>query len=184
DLEAVLNTIVSRANQLAATDSCTVYEYDEHAGAFVFRATHGLDEEVVAIARHAPIRRGEGIAGRMAVTREPIQIPHIDEGGAYTGPWRDVLLRTGTGALLSVPLLREDHLIGGLTVNKKTPGEFPQEIIEVLQTFASQSAVAIQNARLFREIEDKSRQLEVADRHKSEFLANMSHELRTPLNAI
>ena len=184
NLETVLHTIVARANQLAGTDSCTVYEYDERAEAFVFRATHGLDEEVVAVARHAPIRRGEGIAGRMAVTREPIQIPDIAESGAYTGPLRDVLLRTGTRALLSVPLLREDLLIGGLTVNKKTPGEFLPEVIDLLKTFASQSAVAIQNARLFREIEDKSRQLEAADRHKSEFLANMSHELRTPLNAI
>ncbi len=184
NLETVLHTIVARANQLAGTDSCTVYEYDERAETFVFRATHGLDEEVVAVARHAPIRRGEGIAGRMAVTREPIQIPDIAESGAYTGPLRDVLLRTGTRALLSVPLLREDLLIGGLTVNKKTPGEFLPEVIDLLKTFASQSAVAIQNARLFREIEDKSRQLEVADRHKSEFLANMSHELRTPLNAI
>jgi len=86
--------------------------------------------------------------------------------------------------LLAVPLLREDHLIGGLTVLRKMPGQFPRETIELLQTFATQSALAIQNARLFREIEDKSRQLEVASQHKSEFLANMSHELRTPLNAI
>jgi signal transduction histidine kinase/CheY-like chemotaxis protein len=85
---------------------------------------------------------------------------------------------------MAVPLLRESVLIGGLTVNKKTPGEFSPAVIELLKTFASQSAVAIQNARLFREIGDKSRQLELADRHKSEFLANMSHELRTPLNAI
>jgi signal transduction histidine kinase len=95
-----------------------------------------------------------------------------------------VLLRTGTRALLAIPLLREDHLIGGLTVNKKTPGEFSPQVIDLLKTFASQSALAIQNARLFREIADKSRQLEAASRHKSEFLANMSHELRTPLNAI
>ncbi len=120
----------------------------------------------------------------MAVTLEPVQIPDIAEAGAYEGPLRDVLLRTGTRALLGIPLLREDHLIGGLTVNKKTPGEFSPEVIDLLKTFASQSALAIQNARLFREIGDKSRQLEVADRHKSEFLANMSHELRTPLNAI
>jgi signal transduction histidine kinase/CheY-like chemotaxis protein len=184
NLETVLNTIVSRASQLAGTDSCTAYEYDERAEEFFFRATHGLDEDVVAVARHIPIRRGEGIIWRMAVTREPVQVPDIAEPGAYTGPLRDVLLRTGTRALLSVPLLREDHIIGGLTVNKKRPGAFAPEVIDLLKTFASQSAVAIQNARLFREIEDKSRQLEVADRHKSEFLANMSHELRTPLNAI
>jgi signal transduction histidine kinase len=120
----------------------------------------------------------------MAVTREPVQIPDIAQEGAYRSPLREVLLRTGTRALLAVPLLREDHLIGGLTVNKKTPGEFAPEVIELLKTFASQSALAIQNARLFREIEAKGRQLEAASRHKSEFLANMSHELRTPLNAI
>jgi GAF domain-containing protein/CheY-like chemotaxis protein len=184
ELETVLSTIVSRASQLAGTDSCTVYEYDEQAGELLLRATHNLDEEVVAVARRAPIRRGEGVAGRMAVTLEPVQIADIAEAGAYEGPLRDVLLRTGTRALLGIPLLREGSLIGGLTVNKKTPGEFSPQVIDLLKTFASQSALAIQNARLFREIEDKSRQLEAADRHKSEFLANMSHELRTPLNAI
>ncbi len=120
----------------------------------------------------------------MAVTREPVQIPDIAQEGAYHGPLRDVLLRIGTRALLAIPLLREDHLIGGLTVNKNTPGDFSPQVIDLLKTFAGQSALAIQNARLFREIGDKSRQLEAADRHKSEFLANMSHELRTPLNAI
>jgi GAF domain-containing protein/CheY-like chemotaxis protein len=184
DLETVLSTIVSRANQLAGTDACSVYEYDEAAEEFRLRTTNNLDEEVVAVARRTPVRRGEGVLGRMAATREPVQIPDIAAAGAYRGPLRDVLLRTGTRALLAIPQLREDHLIGGLTVNKKTPGDFPPEVIDLLKTFASQSAVAIQNARLFREIEDKSRQLELADRHKSEFLANMSHELRTPLNAI
>jgi signal transduction histidine kinase len=81
-------------------------------------------------------------------------------------------------------LVREDHLIGGLTVFRKTAGEFTPGIVDLLRTFATQSALAIQNARLFREIADKSRQLEVASQHKSELLANMSHELRTPLNAI
>jgi signal transduction histidine kinase/DNA-binding response OmpR family regulator len=184
DLETVLNTIVSRANQLAGTDACTVYEYDEGAGELHLRATHNLAEEVVAELRRTPIRRGEGAAGRMAVTHEPVQISDIAAAGAYHGSLRDVLLQTGTRALLSVPLLREGHLVGGLTVNKKTPGAFSPEIVDLLKTFAAQSALAIQNARLFREIEDKSRQLEAADRHKSEFLANMSHELRTPLNAI
>jgi signal transduction histidine kinase/CheY-like chemotaxis protein/putative methionine-R-sulfoxide reductase with GAF domain len=184
DLEAVLQTIVYRANQLAGTDACTVYEYDEGAGELHLRATHNLDDEVVAELRRTPIRRGEGAAGRMAITHEPVQIPDMAAPGAYQGALRDVLLKTGTRALLSIPLMREDHLVGGLTVNKKSPGAFAPEVIDLLKTFAAQSALAIQNARLFREIEDKSRQLEAADRHKSEFLANMSHELRTPLNAI
>jgi GAF domain-containing protein/DNA-binding response OmpR family regulator/anti-sigma regulatory factor (Ser/Thr protein kinase) len=184
DLETVLNTIVSRANQLAGTDGGSVYEYDERSEAFHLRATDNLDEEVVVLARRTPVPRREGVLGRMAVTREPVQIPDIGEESEYHSPLRDVLLRTGTRALLAIPLLREDHLIGGLTVNKKTPGEFSPQVIDLLKTFAAQSALAIQNARLFREIGDKSRQLEAADRHKSEFLANMSHELRTPLNAI
>jgi signal transduction histidine kinase len=90
----------------------------------------------------------------------------------------------GLRARLAVPLIAEDHLVGALIVMRKRTGSFADEEVALLQTFATQSALAIQNARLFREIEDKSRQLEVASQHKSEFLANMSHELRTPLNAI
>jgi signal transduction histidine kinase len=103
---------------------------------------------------------------------------------AYQGPLREVALRAGNRALLAVPLLREDLLVGALVVRRRAPGRFPVETVKVLQTFATQSVLAIQNAQLFREIADKSRLLEAASRHKSEFLANMSHELRTPLNAI
>ena len=184
DLETVLNTIVSRANQLAGTDACSVFEYEERVEEFQLRATYNLDDEVVALARQTPVRKGEGVQGRMALTRQPVQVPDIAAEDAYRGPLRDILLRTGTRAVLAVPMLREGELIGGLTVNKRTPGEFSPEVIELLTTFATQSALAIQNARLFREIADKSLQLEAASRHKSEFLANMSHELRTPLNAI
>jgi signal transduction histidine kinase len=184
DLDAVLQTIVSRANQLAGTDACSVFEYDEAAEAFHLRATNNLDEEVVLLARQTPIRKGEGVQGRMAVTHQPVQVPDIANEDAYRGPLRDILLRTGTRAVLAIPMLREHELIGGLTVNKRTPGEFSPAVIELLTTFATQSALAIQNARLFREIEIKSRELAAASQHKSEFLANMSHELRTPLNAI
>ena len=97
---------------------------------------------------------------------------------------RQMLERFGFRASLAVPLLREDRIIGGLVVRRKSTGEFRPEVIELLKTFATQSVLAIQNARLFREIEEKSQQIEAANRHKSEFLANMSHELRTPLNAI
>jgi signal transduction histidine kinase len=122
--------------------------------------------------------------GRAAETREPIQIPDITEPGAYRSSLRDTLIRFGYRALLAVPLLREDQIIGSLSLTRKAPGEYAPEVIDVLKSFATQSALAIQNARLFREIADKSAQLEAASRHKSEFLANMSHELRTPLNAI
>src|SRR5262249_30731661 len=97
---------------------------------------------------------------------------------------REPLIEAGHRALLGVPLLVEDEVIGVLAVTRKTPGEFEPEVVRLLSTLATQSALAIQNARLFQEIEDKSRELEVASQHKSEFLANMSHELRTPLNAV
>ncbi len=184
DVETVLNTIVSRASQLAGAAGCSIYEYDEAAEQFELRATHNPDAEFVEALRAAPLRKGEGVMGRATEMREPIQIPDIAQPGAYQSSVRDILLRFGYRALLSVPLLREDQIIGSLSFNRKAPGEFPPEVVDVLKTFATQSALAIQNARLFREIADKSRQLEAASRHKSEFLANMSHELRTPLNAI
>jgi signal transduction histidine kinase len=122
--------------------------------------------------------------GRATEIREPVQIPDITEPASYQSRVRDALLRFGNRALLSVPLVREEQIIGSLSLTRKAPGAFPPEVIDVLKTFATQSALAIQNARLFRELADKSRLLEAASRHKSEFLANMSHELRTPLNAI
>jgi signal transduction histidine kinase len=184
DVETVLQTIVSRATQLAGADGCAIYEYDDATEAFHIRATHNLDPVLVETLRTAPLRKGEGAMGRAAETREPTQVADIAAPGAYESHIRDTLLGAGYRALLSVPLLREGEIIGSLSLNRHTPGEFPPEAVEVLKTFATQSALAIQNARLFREIADKSRQLEAASRHKSEFLANMSHELRTPLNAI
>jgi signal transduction histidine kinase len=184
DVETVLDTIVSRASQLAGAAGCSIYEYDESAEQFELRATHNDDTEFVEALRAVPLRKGEGLMGRAAEMREPIQIPDITQPGAYESSVRDTLVRFGYRALLAVPLLREDQIIGSLSFNRKEAGEFPPEVVDVLKTFATQSALAIQNARLFREIADKSAQLEAASRHKSEFLANMSHELRTPLNAI
>ena len=184
DVETVLQTIVSRASQLAGADGCAIYEYDDTTEAFHIRATHNLDPVLVETLRAAPLRKGEGTMGRAAETREPTQVADIAAPGAYQSHIRDTLLGAGYRALLSVPLLREGEIIGSLSLNRHTPGAFPPEAVEVLKTFATQSALAIQNARLFREIADKSRQLEAASQHKSEFLANMSHELRTPLNAI
>jgi signal transduction histidine kinase len=130
------------------------------------------------------MRKGEGAIGRMALTGEPVEIRDVVDEGTYQSRVRKLLVRLGYRSLLAVPLLREDRLLGGLVVNRSIPGAFPAEAVDLLKTFATQSALAIQNARLFREIEEKSRELEAASRHKSEFLANMSHELRTPLNAI
>jgi GAF domain-containing protein/CheY-like chemotaxis protein len=184
DVETVLQTVVSHASQLAAADGGAIFEYDEATQEFRLRATHDYEPEVVTALQAMPLRMGEGVVGSAAERREPMQVADIAEEGSYRSRLRDVLLRTGYRAVLAVPLVREGQVIGALTVSRKAPGEFPQEVIELLRTFATQSALAIQNARLFRELEAKSQELEVASRHKSEFLANMSHELRTPLNAI
>ena len=184
DVDTVLNTIVARAVELAGADGGTLYEYDERAEAFELRVATNLDDQVRRLQRTSHLRLGEGAVGVAGATREPVQVPDIAIDGAYDSRLRPALLRAGTRALLAVPLVREERIVGGLVVSRRTPGAFAPEVVSVLKTFATQSALAIQNARLFREIEVKSRELEVASQHKSEFLANMSHELRTPLNAI
>jgi GAF domain-containing protein len=184
DLETVLTRIVSHAVQLSGTDGGAIYEYDEPSEEFLLRATDHMEEELIKALRANPPRLGDGVVGRAAASREPVQVPNIIEERAYAPRMRELLASFGFRASLAVPLLREDRIVGALVVRRKSTGKFRPEVIELLKTFATQSVLAIQNARLFREIEDKSRQIEAANRHKSEFLANMSHELRTPLNAI
>jgi signal transduction histidine kinase len=183
DLRTVLSTIVARATQLSGTDAGVIYEYDNDEEVFLPRASEHLEANIVETMLATPVRRGEGATGRLADVHEPIQVPDIFVAPAESRV-RGSLVRAGYRALLAVPLVREDQLLGGLTVLRKIPGAFANETVELLQTFATQSALAIQNARLFRELADKSSELQAASQHKSEFLANMSHELRTPLNAV
>ena len=185
DLQTVLSTIVGHAVQLSGASGGVVYEYDEAKQEFHLRASQRMEDEVVEALRATPVRLGQGATGQAATTRAPVQVPNILEQREPTATTvRPILARLGYRSVLAVPLLREGRIMGALTVWRKEAGDFSPEVVNLLQTFATQSALAIQNARLFREIEDKSRQIEAANRHKSEFLANMSHELRTPLNAI
>ena len=182
DLQTVLTTIVTNSAKLSQTDAGAIYVYDEAGDAFALRATFGMDDRLIAAIRGQRIRFGTAGIGEAANTRAPVQIPDLRAGerSAIT----DIIAEAGFRALLVVPLLRADHVVGALVVRRREPGEFAAATVELLQTFAAQSVAAIVNARLFGEIEEKGRELAIASQHKSQFLANMSHELRTPLNAI
>ena len=186
DLGTVLNTIVMRAVQLSNAHGGVTYEYDDATQEFSrIRGAYGLDDDLRAVISEAPLRLGEGAAGKAAALKAPVQIADVLAEGSYdVARVHAIFGQRGYRSLLAVPLLLERRIVGVLVVWGREPGTFAQEIVDLLQTLATQSVLAIQNARLFREIADKSQQLEVASRHKSEFLANMSHELRTPLNSI
>ena len=182
DLETVLATIVAKATQLSNTDAGAIYVFDDANQEFRLRATYGMNDAIVAEIRDRHIHIGETAIGEAVERRIPIQIPDVQNDPSSIV--LDVIIRAGFRALLIVPLLGAARIVGALVVRRRQPGAFPENIVDLLKTFAAQSVLAIQNARLFTEIDEKSRQLEIASQHKSQFLANMSHELRTPLNAI
>ena len=189
DLDTVLATIISRAAQLSQADEGTIYEFDETEEVFVPKSAFGMSAERVAGLRERRVRLGETHLGRAAVERAPVYVDDVQQDSTL-GPDRSVLLE-GIHAVLAVPLLREDKVVGGLVIRRRTAGGFAPTIPALLQTFADQAVLAIEHARLFQELAARGEEArrardeaEEASRTKSSFLANMSHELRTPLNAI
>jgi signal transduction histidine kinase len=185
DLQTVLDTIVAKAVQLSATDAGTIFVYNEAADQFEVRANYGISEDLVAAFEQHHDELSDWLA-RATAMRQAVQDADLRNPSVLpqTDSLQKLVVDAGYLARIFIPLLGADRVVGALVVRRKAAGEFPKSTIDLLQTFSAQSVLAIQNARLFHEIQVKGHELEVASQHKSQFLANMSHELRTPLNAI
>ena len=181
DLRAVLQTLVESAARFCAANQATIIR--EKDGSFYTAESYGYSREFMDYMKNIPIKAERGSAsGRALAEARVVHIADVRADSEYTlveaqrlGDYRTILC---------VPMLREGVPIGLLVLTRSQVQPFTKKQIELVTTFADQAAIAIENVRLFDEIQDKSRQLEEASQHKSQFLANMSHELRTPLNAI
>jgi signal transduction histidine kinase len=183
DVRRVLDTVASYAVSLSGCDAAAVIEFNAARQAYDVVASRSLDETFLAALQRTSIDLRRSMVHRAAQTGRAVQVPDVAETTAEGMQLRDMTLAAGFRALLAVPMGGEDDT-RGLVLFRRAAGTFDERVVNLVTALANQSKVAIENAHLFLEIEEKSQQLEVANRHKSEFLANMSHELRTPLNAI
>ena len=179
-MATVLNTLVELAARLCEADQAFIGR--PQGATYYFDASYGLSPQFAEfVANHPTKIDGSSVSGRVLAERKIVHIPDVLADPEYTDVTQTV---AGFRTLLGVPMLREGEPIGVITLARNSVRPFDDRQIELVVTFADQAGIAIENVRLFDEIQDKSRQLAEASQHKSQFLANMSHELRTPLNAI
>ena len=198
DLETVLDTIVAKAVQLSNTDAGAIYVYGEQDSEFHLRATYGMAQELIDALSHARISVSEQNVNQMLTQRQPVQVADLSQG--LRSPVDDIILSAGYRARLVAPLFRGDDIVGMLVVRRRAPGAFPANAVDLMMTFAAQSAVAIQNARLFENIETRTRELTKSlgdlrtaqDRlvqteklaSLGQLTAGIAHEIKNPLNFV
>jgi signal transduction histidine kinase len=182
DLRTVLSTILTASLGVTWANAGAVFRYSRAEHAFRLVEAVGWDEALARSVGEMRVAESESAMGQAIAARGPVELPDLAERPRT--PLVEASLAAGLRSVLIVPLVGPERIFGALVLQRREAGEFPAETVRLMQTLASQSVLAIQNARLFREIADKSEQLALASQHKSQFLANMSHELRTPLNAI
>jgi signal transduction histidine kinase len=182
DLQTVLDTLTESAARLCDADVAAMHR--QQGTKYQAIATYGsASEHREFILNRIPFEAGRGtVLGRTLLERKPVQVLDVVADPDYS--LQEVQKKFGFRTVLAVPMLREGNPVGAIVLMRLTMRAFTDRQIELAQTFADQAGIAIENVRLFDEIQEKSRQLEEASQHKSQFLANMSHELRTPLNAI
>jgi GAF domain-containing protein len=182
DLQTVLDTLVESAAKLCEADIVAMHR--QQGSNYQAVATYGGPRDYrELILRRIPFEAGRGsVLGRTVLERQPVQVSDVLADPDYT--LQEVQKRVGFRTVLGVPLLREGNPIGIIILGRKTVRPFTDRQIELATTFADQAVIAIENVRLFDEIQEKNRQLAEASEHKSQFVSSVSHELRTPLNAI